>query len=191
MKTQSLVLVLFLVALNGPLLAETESGIEVIGKTWEKGIAEVALQSRYPIQSSGSSGETVIKARCEGLVQQVAGADGQLADILQNSTRTIVGFNFTPATEVNQIYVVIKANNELRIFENLSLLLVEQLVPVQQGFTKEDRDYFFLTRVGDNRLFIQFRGQKMLNPPIRPFSFQMEVSPSGELKLLRDSITKL
>lgn len=180
----------FLGLLNTSSWAQNQPGIEILGSSWEKGVAEVSLRLKYPVQSSGAVGETIVKARCEGLIQKlVADNRDDLSGIMRNSNGTLVGFNFRPATEVNQIYVAIRGKDEqLHVYQNLSLILIEQLAPIQRGFTAEDRDYFFLTSVSDNGLGLEYRGPKLVNPPIKPFRFEMEIAPTGQLQLRRQSI---
>src|SRR5438477_12944845 len=101
-----LVLLIVLLSARRTLLAQVSAGIEVQSSTWEKGIAEVTLRSTFPVQSSGITGETIVKGRCEALIQKVTMASGKTADVMQNFSGTIVGLNFRPATEVNQIYLV-------------------------------------------------------------------------------------
>jgi hypothetical protein len=182
----------FLAAVCHALCTPVATGIEVQGSTWEKGIAEVTLRSRYPVQSSGVTGETIVKGRCEALIQKVSTPSGKIADIMRNSSGTVVGFNLRPATQVNQIYVVVKGNaDDLHVFQNLSLFAIAQLSALQKGFTNEDRDYFFLTDVTDFGVTVEYRGPKTLHPAIRPFEFKMDVTPDGQLQLRQDSIRPL
>jgi hypothetical protein len=172
-----------------PSFGQSTSAIEVTGPTWEKGVTEVTLKSRFRAQESGAFAETVVKARCEGILQEVIAADGRRATVFRNALGTIVGFNFKPAVEVNVIYLVTKtANEQLHVYENLSSLLIGQVAPFQQGFKPEDSGYFFLTNVRAQRITIEYRGEKKLKPRIHPFSVDLEVQPNGELKLQPESI---
>src|SRR5436305_11429494 len=82
-----LVLLIVLLSARRTLLAQVSAGIEVQSSTWEKGIAEVTLRSTFPVQSSGITGETIVKGRCEALIQKVTMASGKTADVMQNSVR--------------------------------------------------------------------------------------------------------
>jgi hypothetical protein len=189
---RSLLLTISLIVLIRPASAQTAPKLEVLGSKWEKGIAEVTLVSKYPAQRSGVVGESILTAQCQGLLQKVSAPDGKAVDILRNSTGTLVGFNFKPATEVNLVYLIISTNhNELRVFQNLSALLVPALAAVQLELTEEDRDYFFLTKISEDRLTIEFRGQKVLKPPTKPFTFDMQVLPDGQLRLIRNSVIEI
>ena len=172
--------------------AQAPQGIEVSEPTWEKGVTEVIFKSRNTAQQSGALAETVLKARCEGVLREVLDANGKSTTVFRNSSSTVVGFNWKPAVEVNVIYLVIRTSDErLSVFEDLSSVLVRELAAVQQGFRAEDHGCFFLTNVGDGRISIEFRGEKKLHPRINPFSFDMDIGPSGDLKLRPDSVKRL
>jgi hypothetical protein len=171
--------------------AQAPPSIEVSEPTWEKGITEITFTSRHTAQRSGALAETIIKARCEGVLREVSDADGKSAAVLKNSSSTAVGFNWKPAVEVNVIYLVVRTSDEkLRVFENLSSVLVRELAAVQHDFKPEDNGYFFLTSVGNDRITVEFRGEKKLHPRINPFSFDMDIGPNGDLKLRPDSVKR-
>ncbi|MGH8095053.1 MAG: hypothetical protein ACREIF_16530 [Chthoniobacterales bacterium] len=171
--------------------AEPDAGFE-ISTAWNKGVSQTQLTTHYAVQRSGVLGDTTISTQCEGLIQEVTGSNGKPVAILSNASRTIVGFNLRPATEVNQIYMVVKAkNDQLRVYENLILILLPALTSKHRQFTEDDRDVFFITNVRDNCVTIQYRGPKIINPPIHPFEVQFYVSVNGDLNLRAGSFKQL
>jgi hypothetical protein len=171
---------------------EPEHGFDLVSNKWEKGVTEIQLKCRNPAQESGGFGETIISARYEGLIQGVTNKYGKGVGILRNLDSTITGVNLKPATEVNQIYLVIKGSGEqIQIYQDFSLILIPALASLQKKFTQDDHALFFLTGVDTNRITIQYRGPKLQHPPIKPFEFEMDVAANGHLTLHPNSVKEL
>lgn len=175
----------------GRSIADGESPWNV-SITFKEGVSAVTLKTGQITQSSGTAGETSIELRRMALIQKVTDASGRPVGILQNLVGTIVGFNLRPATEVNQICLIVKGgDDEITIYQNLSLFLVTALTSKGRYFTSDDRDLFFLTAVGNNDVTIQYRGPKIVDPPIRPFEVMINVSSKGELAISAGSFKEL
>jgi hypothetical protein len=163
-----------------------------VSTTFKGGVSEVILKTGHLTQTSGTVGETSIEIRSVALIQKVTGPSGSPDAILQNLNGTIAGFNLRPATEVNQICLIVKSgDDEIRVYQNLNSFLVTALASKGRQFTSGDRDVFFLTGVGSNNVTIQYRGPKMVHPPIHPFEIMMNVSSTGELSIRDDSFREL
>jgi len=172
--------------------ASEPRGFELVTKTWEKGVSEIRLRTTHATQTSGSTAETDIVIRFPGVLQQIRGLGGNLTELQQNESGTIVGVNLRPATEVNQIYLVIKAvDGQLHVFQNLNLIIAQKLVSIRPGLLSKDADDFFLTEVGDNNVTVEYRGSKKLNPSVHPFIFRFQVSNEGLLAVDPNSIKEL
>src|SRR3954466_4195174 len=105
--------------------AQSEHGFEVLSSKWEKGVSEVRIKAKDFAQTAKTPVETEIVLRYAGLIQETRDAGGKLVKFLSNGSGTIFGVNLKPATEVNQIYLVIKAKDgQVQISQNLGLVLI-------------------------------------------------------------------
>src|SRR5207237_8608750 len=102
MFNKNWILVTYLVVVMATLsIAQPNEGFELVSSTWEKGISEIRLRTKYSAQNSGRAGQTEIVIRYEGVMQNVRGSSGQRLGIVQNADGTICGVDLRPATEVD------------------------------------------------------------------------------------------
>ncbi|MFN2622851.1 MAG: hypothetical protein ABR611_08410 [Chthoniobacterales bacterium] len=173
-------------------LAQTQHGFELFSSTWEKGVSEVHIKARDFAQTAQTPVETEIVIRYTGIVQEIRDVRGKPLKFLSNRNGTIFGVNLRPATEVNQIYLVVKAREgQVQISQNLGLVLIPKLDGIRPGLSQSDVDDMFLTDVAENRITVEYRGGKQLTPRVRPFAFRADISENGLMTIDRDSIREL
>ena len=127
-----------------------------------------------------------------GLSNQFEGSRERQWEYCEMETALFLGLIFRPATEVNQIYVAVKAaNGQMHVFENLNLIIIAKLASIRPDLSKEDIDDFFLAAVSDNSMTVEYRGGKRVNPAVHPFAFKLDVSVDGLLSVNSSSLRDL
>jgi hypothetical protein len=153
---------------------------------------DVQINSRFGEQESGATGELSLQIKYQGGLRAFEDKAGQHYDIFRNSDSTIVGFNFMPAVEVNQVFLVVKAQKDnLVVIPNLAESIFTDLKAAGKKLDQEDKGYFFLETIKGTRMVVQYRGPKMENSPLQPFQFEVDVSRDATLKVIQSSIRPL
>lgn len=150
----------------------------------------VTIQSGFDEMRSGSGGQFDIQIKYDGGLSGVSDANGKTKyDIFKNSDSSIVGFNFSPATEINQIVLLARDDTgRVTIIPSVADVIFGQVKAAGKTLDDEDKAYFFLEAVDASELRIQYRGAKLGNPPVRPFRFNVTLNSPAVLSVKAQTI---